>query len=75
MGYYINKINTISIHAPTRGATGAYIQTPVYIKISIHAPTRGATTERILLLRRLAISIHAPTRGATIVSTIGIICS
>ena len=32
-----------SIHAPTRGATGAYIQTPVYIKISIHAPTRGAT--------------------------------
>ena len=23
MGYYINKINNISIHAPTRGATNA----------------------------------------------------
>ena len=35
---------TISIHAPTRGATldaGRLI--PFYIDISIHAPTRGAT--------------------------------
>ena len=33
----------ISIHAPTRGATGMQIYILQYDKISIHAPTRGAT--------------------------------
>ena len=33
----------ISIHAPTRGATTAYLVIPKAIRISIHAPTRGAT--------------------------------
>ena len=33
----------ISIHAPTRGATPAYITGATKADISIHAPTRGAT--------------------------------
>ena len=35
---------TISIHAPTRGATIRFGLLPKSIWISIHAPTRGATT-------------------------------
>ena len=34
---------SISIHAPTRGATGMCGRYEVEIAISIHAPTRGAT--------------------------------
>ena len=34
---------TISIHAPTRGATLLQIGSYIIISISIHAPTRGAT--------------------------------
>ena len=33
----------ISIHAPARGATSAYIPSPLTVVISIHAPARGAT--------------------------------
>ena len=33
----------ISIHAPTRGATGISRRTYMETRISIHAPTRGAT--------------------------------
>ena len=38
----VHKI-TISIHAPTRGATYGYGYVAVFENISIHAPTRGAT--------------------------------
>ena len=41
---YVNP-NSISIHAPTRGATFCKISLPVHSKISIHAPTRGATAK------------------------------
>ena len=37
------KVEIISIHAPTRGATLKDKNGPVYLDISIHAPTRGAT--------------------------------
>ena len=37
-------IALISIHAPTRGATGYKCIISLKHKISIHAPTRGATT-------------------------------
>ena len=37
---YIRKI---SIHAPTRGATGVNVIVGDFLRISIHAPTRGAT--------------------------------
>ena len=36
-------ISFISIHAPTRGATGFSGVQPNTVIISIHAPTRGAT--------------------------------
>ena len=55
----------ISIHAPTRGATGSTTYTGLSICISIHAPTRGATWKSILDSKLKYISIHAPTRGAT----------
>ena len=57
--------NNISIHAPTRGATGTPVTGVKGAKISIHAPTRGATALSFVLFRRHFISIHAPTRGAT----------
>ena len=39
---------SISIHAPTRGATLGIGDLTVYIDISIHAPTRGATKPHYL---------------------------
>ena len=58
--------NTISIHAPTRGATSDEALERIFSKISIHAPTRGATMYKVELCIYLEISIHAPTRGATV---------
>ena len=56
----------ISIHAPTRGATGFIFIFPFDNFISIHAPTRGATIIMQNSFMKRFISIHAPTRGATI---------
>ena len=56
---------TISIHAPTRGATAAMGNMRHVIMISIHAPTRGATRRMEEYAEGNIISIHAPTRGAT----------
>ena len=56
---------TISIHAPTRGATYVLVFCLGIPQISIHAPTRGATCANYGLDNALKISIHAPTRGAT----------
>ena len=56
---------TVSIHAPTRGATASVLVLPENVQVSIHAPTRGATTERYLQHPLRIVSIHAPTRGAT----------
>ena len=57
--------STISIHAPTRGATKPCTKTEKRVNISIHAPTRGATIAFLLHKQYNYISIHAPTRGAT----------
>ena len=58
---------SISIHAPTWGATvffAVFLQMQRYI--SIHAPTWGATGLRARRAREhTPISIHAPTWGAT----------
>ena len=59
------QIPSISIHAPTRGATRNTTDTLLMNTISIHAPTRGATMEIYNDLAAGYISIHAPTRGAT----------
>ena len=56
---------TISIHAPARGATEKKIGTGFSNFISIHAPARGATKKTKKALAPFDISIHAPARGAT----------
>ena len=62
----VRRIQRISIHAPTRGATINTSKPRPDLVISIHAPTRGATPfSRQHQLRQRWISIHAPTRGAT----------
>ena len=59
------ETESISIHAPARGATETDENGFMNIPISIHAPARGATLQQFLALRRRCISIHAPARGAT----------
>ena len=60
---------TVSIHAPTRGATEGHLRKNVASNVSIHAPTRGATSLSALWAFAAFVSIHAPTRGATSSST------
>ena len=55
----------VSIHAPTRGATGVDPCHEVVSLVSIHAPTRGATLTHPSYDLPAYVSIHAPTRGAT----------
>ena len=62
---YFHACSTISIHAPTWGATTGKWHGYLIIEISIHAPTWGATLMLIAYDAVLIISIHAPTWGAT----------
>ena len=59
----------ISIHAPPRGATIAFLLSSRNPRISIHAPPRGATNRLFSLKKQGLISIHAPPRGATSASS------
>ena len=43
--HHFRKLDGISIHAPTRGATGDLSKDADCREISIHAPTRGATNK------------------------------
>ena len=56
----------VSIHAPTKGATGDHGAEGAGYRVSIHAPTKGATIAfkhgRVCII----VSIHAPTKGATL---------
>ena len=61
-------LNTISIHAPARGATPSRFHEEYSPYISIHAPARGATHVHVPVLSAYEISIHAPARGATMAS-------
>ena len=56
---------TVSIHAPTRGATQPSWGEIAAADVSIHAPTRGATGSLLPYNSIFGVSIHAPTRGAT----------
>ena len=56
---------TISIHAPVKGATLHGSQLRHGHDISIHAPVKGATDSHQLGQHLPAISIHAPVKGAT----------
>ena len=58
---------TVSIHAPTWGATWLWNDQVYQADVSIHAPTWGATHNRISrYVPPSAVSIHAPTWGATL---------
>ena len=57
--------DTISIHAPAKGATDPNKPEDAAIPISIHAPAKGATLFRSYAPQTSAISIHAPAKGAT----------
>ena len=59
------KVCSVSIHAPTRGATRYWIRPTKRQPVSIHAPTRGATYSCLRFTFCFFVSIHAPTRGAT----------
>ena len=59
-------LSLVSIHAPTRGATGLSHLVLYRISVSIHAPTRGATQGQRTQRCIHTVSIHAPTRGATL---------
>ena len=61
----ITNNRVISIHAPARGATCAFIARKGAQHISIHAPARGATCIGAEPKKGQRISIHAPARGAT----------
>ena len=56
---------SVSIHAPTWGATAQMLNAQVNQAVSIHAPTWGATGGKKLGLTESEVSIHAPTWGAT----------
>ena len=63
---YISQRLSVSIHAPTRGATTNANEYASGFRVSIHAPTRGATKRmRSKHADFHPVSIHAPTRGAT----------
>ena len=59
------RSKTVSIHAPTWGATEKYEKLGYILNVSIHAPTWGATPILDNLGLSSAVSIHAPTWGAT----------
>ena len=58
----------VSIHAPTKGATGYQLLIHILPHVSIHAPTKGATLDFLLHALHALVSIHAPTKGATVSS-------
>ena len=61
----IDFVISVSIHAPTRGATAENMRKQNTWFVSIHAPTRGATFALSNIKIYIYVSIHAPTRGAT----------
>ena len=56
---------SISIHAPVKGATQEKRKARKMTTISIHAPVKGATGDPHVSDRPFDISIHAPVKGAT----------
>ncbi len=62
----------VSIHAPTRGATGRYLPSG-NIQLSFNPRTHTRCDAIVPLLNTLRIvSIHAPTRGATMLYKIAL---
>ena len=59
------SVNTVSTHAPTKGATQEIIDCIEPTVVSTHAPTKGATTVNVNTGSGKIVSTHAPTKGAT----------
>ena len=62
---FVNGVISVSIHAPTKGATEFTVEFLVTKAVSIHAPTKGATPSARPPSSHWPVSIHAPTKGAT----------
>ena len=56
---------SISIHAPTRGATSVYVPAGIFIEFQSTLPQGERLAEGVRNTPYMGISIHAPTRGAT----------
>ena len=52
----------VSIHAPARGATVAWMREPLAAVVSIHAPARGATNYRRRAARKAAARFNPRAR-------------
>ena len=68
------RLGTVSIHAPTWGATPERVPRPHLRLVSIHAPTWGATPAEPQPHTTRHVSIHAPTWGATCVVVPSAVC-
>ena len=64
-GVCLTAVKSVSIHAPTQGATPWEYGTFKSRWVSIHAPTQGATLIVMDYKNNIQVSIHAPTQGAT----------
>ena len=65
MAEWCDADDSVSTHAPARGATMMVAQTALNRLVSTHAPARGATLMINALKARIRVSTHAPARGAT----------
>ena len=64
---FFDGVLSISIHAPTNGATSATLTTAIKALISIHAPTNGATYQsRMLQLLFLNFNPRSDERSDSI---------
>ena len=62
----VKAYNSVSIHAPAKGATDSYIDNEDTDIVSIHAPAKGATIKTASYKPKVYVSIHAPAKGATL---------
>src|SRR5690606_32840087 len=59
------RSQTVSTHAPARGATPGIRVLVDIRRVSTHAPARGATSVLLSWSNVSPVSTHAPARGAT----------
>ena len=69
MEYYYCKI---SIHAPTRGATGSIAGKLGGLDFNPRSHERSDSIATTIASKSFLISIHAPTRGATVFECLGV---
>ena len=61
----VDKLLSVSTHAPVKGATGRFEFDTMHAVVSTHAPVKGATIKEFLHLAFSPVSTHAPVKGAT----------